>query len=212
VQPCPSTPATPPSECPEEGHHEHESKVPLAAALALLAAGQLVVAAAAPAAATLDRDIEPDRFRESEHRTRSVPSRSPSPFEKSVEGSVVCPPPRDRLSVSSWARGPGVSVFGWKLPMTLELNEFNGREQIGDVICFPWGNIGFCYSTYGIGCSDQTISLGTWHASEGTNSGASRDSRPGSGWRRSRTPVRCDAGVPAGTSIDRGSRSAFRPP
>jgi hypothetical protein len=47
--------------------------------------------------------------------------------------------------------------------MTLELNEFNGREQIGDLIYTPWGTIGFCYNTYGIGCSDRTINLGTWH-------------------------------------------------
>jgi hypothetical protein len=99
--------------------------------------------------------------------------------------------------VSSSARRPRVRVFVWKLPMTLELNEFNGREQIGDLIYTPWGTIGFCYNTYGIGCSDRTINLGTQHASEGPNSRASRDSRPGSGLCSIRTPVCRDEGVPA---------------
>lgn len=72
------------------------------------------------------------------------------------------------------------------LPLTLEFEEFAGREKIGylprrlDVdgapgsdpengalIYFvPWGNLGFYYNTEGIGYSDDTINLGTYRASE----------------------------------------------
>lgn len=71
------------------------------------------------------------------------------------------------------------------LPLTLKLEEFNGREKIGylprklkysgspgsnpedgDLIYFvPWGNLGFYYNTAGIGYSDQTIHIGTYKAS-----------------------------------------------
>jgi hypothetical protein len=70
------------------------------------------------------------------------------------------------------------------LPVTMTLEEFNGREKIGyfsrklateespgsdpengDLIYFvPWGNIGFYYNTSGIGYSDQTIHIGTYDA------------------------------------------------
>jgi hypothetical protein len=80
---------------------------------------------------------------------------------------------------------PAVRDFLSMLPLTLRLEEFNGREKIaylprelvhegspgsdpedGDLIYYiPWGNIGFYYNTAGIGYSDQTIHLGTYNAS-----------------------------------------------
>jgi hypothetical protein len=79
---------------------------------------------------------------------------------------------------------PAVRDFLSLLPLTLTLEEFNGREKIAtlprklahdgspgsdpedrDLIYFiPWGNIGFYYDTDGIGYSDQTIHLGTYDA------------------------------------------------
>jgi hypothetical protein len=70
------------------------------------------------------------------------------------------------------------------LPLTLALEEFNGREKIsylprrldttgsggsdpedGDLIYFvPWGNLGFYYNAEGIGYSDEVIRLGTYEA------------------------------------------------
>src|SRR3954447_6280052 len=72
------------------------------------------------------------------------------------------------------------------LPLTLELEEFSGREKVsylprklaadgapgsdpkdGDLIDFvPWGNLGFYYDANGIGYSDDTINLGTYTATE----------------------------------------------
>ena len=80
---------------------------------------------------------------------------------------------------------PAVRDFLSMLPLTLTLEEFNGREKIaylprelahagspgsdpedGDLIYYiPWGNIGFYYNTAGIGYSNQTIHLGTYNAS-----------------------------------------------
>lgn len=80
---------------------------------------------------------------------------------------------------------PAVRDFLSMLPLTLMLEEFNGREKIaylprelahagspgsdpedGDLIYYiPWGNLGFYYNTGGIGYSDQTIHLGTYDAS-----------------------------------------------
>lgn len=80
---------------------------------------------------------------------------------------------------------PAVRDFLSMLPLTLKLEEFNGREKIGylprelkhqgssgsdpedgDLIYYaPWGNIGFYYNTAGVGYSDQTIHIGTYKAS-----------------------------------------------
>jgi hypothetical protein len=80
---------------------------------------------------------------------------------------------------------PVVRDFLSMLPLTITLEEFNGREKIaylprelehagspgsdpedGDLIYYiPWGNLGFYYNTAGIGYSDQTIHLGTYDAS-----------------------------------------------
>ncbi|GLQ53838.1 cyclophilin-like fold protein [Devosia nitrariae] len=71
-----------------------------------------------------------------------------------------------------------------RLPLTMILEEYAGREKIGyfdpeldvqgspgsdpkdgDLIYFvPWGNIGFYYNASGIGYSDLTIHLGTYDA------------------------------------------------
>jgi hypothetical protein len=79
---------------------------------------------------------------------------------------------------------PAIRDFLSMLPLTLTLEEFNGREKIaylprdlahegspgsdpedGDLIYYiPWGNIGFYYHTDGIDYSDQTIHLGTYDA------------------------------------------------
>lgn len=79
---------------------------------------------------------------------------------------------------------PTVRDFFSLLPVTMTLEEFNGREKIGyfsrklttegspgsdpedgDLIYYaPWGNIGFYYNTSGIGYSDQTIHIGTYDA------------------------------------------------
>jgi hypothetical protein len=81
---------------------------------------------------------------------------------------------------------PTVRDFLSLLPLTMTLEEFNGREKIGyfsrklategspvsdpedgDLIYFtPWGNIGFYYNTSGIGYSDQTIHIGTYEATQ----------------------------------------------
>jgi hypothetical protein len=81
---------------------------------------------------------------------------------------------------------PTVRDFLSMLPLTMTLEEFNGREKIGyfsrklahdgapgsdpedgDLIYYvPWGNIGFYYNTSGIGYSDQTIHIGTYDATQ----------------------------------------------
>jgi hypothetical protein len=80
---------------------------------------------------------------------------------------------------------PATRDFLSMLPLTLSVEEFNGREKIsylpreleyegspgsdpedGDLIYFvPWGNLGFYYNTEGIGYSGQRLHLGTYEAS-----------------------------------------------
>ena len=80
---------------------------------------------------------------------------------------------------------PTVRDFLSMLPLTMTLEEFNGREKIGyfsrelahegspgsnpedgDLIYYiSWGNIGFYYDASGIGYSDQTVHIGTYDAS-----------------------------------------------
>jgi hypothetical protein len=79
---------------------------------------------------------------------------------------------------------PATRDFLSMLPITVTVEQFNGREKIadlprelhhegspgsdpedGDLIYFiPWGNIGFYYDAAGIGYSDQTLHLGTFDA------------------------------------------------
>lgn len=80
---------------------------------------------------------------------------------------------------------PTVRDFLSRLPLTMELKEYAGREKIGyfsrklatdgspgsdpedgDLIYFvPWGNVGFYYDTSGISYSGQTIHIGQYKAS-----------------------------------------------
>ena len=106
--------------------------------------------------------------------------------EDEVAGTVV------RFTAGSTSVGltidednPTVRDFLSRLPITMEFEEYAGREKIGyfepklaidgspgsdpedgDLIYFkPWGNLGFYYDTSGIGYSDQTIHIGTYNAS-----------------------------------------------
>ncbi|MEV4364890.1 cyclophilin-like fold protein [Nonomuraea sp. NPDC004186] len=115
----------------------------------------------------------------------SPPVSSPEPGDQRAAGTVV------RFSAGSTSvdvtigeDNPAVRDFLSMLPLTLTLEEFNGREKIanlprklayegspgsdpedGDLIYYiPWGNIGFYYNTDGVGYSDQTIHLGTYDA------------------------------------------------
>ncbi|WDZ82697.1 cyclophilin-like fold protein [Micromonospora cathayae] len=88
------------------------------------------------------------------------------------------------VDVTIGADNPAVRDFLGMLPLTVEVEEFAGKEKIvrlprelrhegapgsdpedGDLIYFvPWGNLGFYYDASGIGYSDQTIHLGTYQA------------------------------------------------
>ncbi|WP_432790320.1 cyclophilin-like fold protein [Brevibacterium sp. K11IcPPYGO002] len=106
---------------------------------------------------------------------------------QAVEGTVVrFTAGSASVDVTIGQDSPATRDFVAMLPMTLELEEFNGREKIadlpreldyegspgsdpedGDLIFFvPWGNIGFYYNTDGIGYSDDTLHLGTFKASD----------------------------------------------
>jgi hypothetical protein len=70
-----------------------------------------------------------------------------------------------------------------RLPLTIEFEDFNGREKIGyppggldvvepghdsengDLIYFvPWGNLGFYYNAAGIEFDDSVVLLGTYES------------------------------------------------
>jgi hypothetical protein len=89
---------------------------------------------------------------------------------------------RTSVDVTIGEDNPAVRDFLSRLPLTLTIEEFAGREKIsylprrlrhrgspgsdpknGDLIYFvPWGNLGFYYNAQGIGYSDDTIHLGTY--------------------------------------------------
>jgi hypothetical protein len=89
------------------------------------------------------------------------------------------------VDVTIGADTPTTRDFVSLLPLTMELEELNGREKIGyppreldvggtpgsdpedgDLIYFvPWGNIGSYYNADGINYSDETPHLGTYEAS-----------------------------------------------
>lgn len=104
-----------------------------------------------------------------------------------VEGTVVAiRAGADSVDVTIGEDTPATRDFLRMLPMTVSLEEFNGKEKIadlpreleyegapgsdpedGDLIYFvPWGNIGFYYDTEGIEYSDDTFHLGTYDANE----------------------------------------------
>jgi hypothetical protein len=114
------------------------------------------------------------------------PSPSASPTDQArVEGTVVrFTGGGTSVDVTIGADTPTTRDFLSLLPLTMELEELNGREKIGyppreldvdgtpgsdpedgDLIYFtPWGNIGFYYDADGIEYSDQTLHLGTYEA------------------------------------------------
>lgn len=122
---------------------------------------------------------------------RTSPTTSPSPSASPtgparVEGTVVrFTGGGTSVDVTIGADTPTTRDFLSILPLTMELEELNGREKIGyppreldvdgtpgsdpedgDLIYFtPWGNIGFYYDADGIEYSDQTLHLGTYEAS-----------------------------------------------
>lgn len=122
---------------------------------------------------------------------RTSPTTSPSPSASPtgparVEGTVVrFTGGGTSVDVTIGADTPTTRDFLSLLPLTMELEELNGREKIGyppreldvdgtpgsdpedgDLIYFtPWGNIGFYYDADGIEYSDQTLHLGTYEAS-----------------------------------------------
>lgn len=116
----------------------------------------------------------------------SAASESPS-SDQDVVGTVVRFTAGDAsVDVTIGEDSAAARDFLSMLPMTLELEDLNGREKIavlprqldwqgspgsdpedGDLIYYvPWGNIGFYYDASGIGYSDQTIHLGSYSASE----------------------------------------------
>lgn len=105
----------------------------------------------------------------------------------SVEGTVVrFSGGGTSVDVTIGADTPTTRDFVSLLPFTMQLEEYAGREKIGDppreldvqgtpgsdpedgdLIYFtPWGNLGFYYDTSGVGYSDATPHLGTYQASE----------------------------------------------
>jgi len=104
---------------------------------------------------------------------------------QSVAGTVVrFTAGPDTVDVTIGEDSPATRDFLGMLPLTLTLEEFNGREKIadlprelkyqgspgsdpedGDVIYYtPWHNLGFYYNAAGIGHSAQTIHLGRYDA------------------------------------------------
>lgn len=114
----------------------------------------------------------------------TAPSQPTAPDR--VEGTVVRFATDDAsVDVTITSDNPTTRDFLSTLPLTLSVEEFNGREKVaylprkletegssgydpvdGDLIYFaPWGNLGFYYDADGIGFSDQVIHLGTYDAS-----------------------------------------------
>lgn len=107
------------------------------------------------------------------------------PPRRGVNGTVVrFQRANVKVDVTMRSDHPASRDFLSMLPMTVNLEEFSGREKIaylsrklrtgnspgsdpenGDLIYYaPWGNIGFYYNTTGVGYSDDTINLGTYRA------------------------------------------------
>jgi hypothetical protein len=102
-----------------------------------------------------------------------------------VQGSVVRFRSDDvTVDVTIGADNATTRAFVASLPVTVEIEEFGGREKIaylpdrlptsgvpgsdpenGDLIYFaPWGNLGFYYDASGIGHDDRVVRLGTYTA------------------------------------------------
>lgn len=117
----------------------------------------------------------------------ATPTPSPTRRRNNVEGAVVRFTGGDvSVDVTIGSNNAATRDFVSMLPLTLTLEEFNGREKIGDlpreldvagapgsdpedgdlIYFVPWGNLGFYYNTEGIGYSDDTINIGTYRAPE----------------------------------------------
>lgn len=105
--------------------------------------------------------------------------------EQNMAGTVVrFTAGANSVDVTIGDDSPATRDFLSMLPLTLTLEEFNGREKIaglprelnhagtpgsdpedGDLIYFiPWGNLGFYYNTDGVGYSEHTLHIGTYNA------------------------------------------------
>lgn len=131
-----------------------------------------------PAAASTVTSTGPATGSEPSARTRE-PAESPA-----QEVLVRFTSGETAVDVTITPDNPTARDFLSLLPLTLPVEEFAGREKLGqlprglettgspgsdpedgDLIYFiPWGNVGFYYNTDGIGYSDQTIHLGTYNA------------------------------------------------
>ncbi|MEU5945828.1 cyclophilin-like fold protein [Micromonospora sp. NPDC047465] len=115
----------------------------------------------------------------------STTSTAPPSIDQDIVGTVVrFTVDSESVDVTIGVDSPATRDFLSMLPLTLTLEEFNGREKIADlpraleyegspgsdpedghlIYFIPWGNIGFYYNTDGIGYSDQTLHLGTYNA------------------------------------------------
>lgn len=113
------------------------------------------------------------------------PSASARLSSNSVVGTVVrFSAGTESVDVTIGEDSPATRDLLSMLPLTVTLEEFNGREKIadlprelnhegspgsdpedGDLIYFtPWQNLGFYYNTAGIGHSEQTIHIGRYEA------------------------------------------------
>jgi hypothetical protein len=117
--------------------------------------------------------------------TRSPSTTTSTDSGEAIEGTIVrFTAPEVQVNVTITEDNPTTRDFLSLLPLTIEFEEFNGREKIsylpreldtegspghdpedGDLIYFaPWENVGFYYNTEGIGHDDRVIHLGTYNA------------------------------------------------
>jgi hypothetical protein len=135
-----------------------------------------------PAAAT---SVADRRDGASETTDRPGSATSPTGQPDAVEGTVLRFASAEvQIDVPITPDNPTVRDLLSLLPITIAIEEFNGREKIGypprrlvtqgspghdsedgDLIYFaPWGNLGFYYNAEGIGHDDRVIHLGTFSA------------------------------------------------
>lgn len=133
---------------------------------------------------------EPQAASPSAEPATAVPRTSSSPSASSSEipavDAVVLRFTSQRTSVDVTVTDdtPTIRDLMSRLPLTLEIEEFAGREKVaylseeltvagtpgsdpedGVLIYYvPWGNLGFYYDASGIEYSDQTLHLGTFDA------------------------------------------------
>jgi hypothetical protein len=156
---------------------------PLHVRLATLALGAAACTATDPSTTPSTRAPDTTADRAAPQSTGTPTNRA----QPGVEGAVVrFTTPDTAVEVTIGADDPTTRAFVGSLPLTLELEEFQGREKIaylpdelpttgvpesnpedGDLIYYaPWGNIGFYYNAVGLGHDDSVIHLGTFTASE----------------------------------------------